>query len=587
MVGAVSRESERKGSLLEEINIRSLGLIDSASIEFKAGLNVITGETGAGKTMLLNALSLILGQKADADFIRQGQERAVVSGRFSLPQKTGGELQELLDEHEPEIEDGAILLARQLGRDGKSKAQISGSSTTASTLASFADQLIEIHGQHANLVLTKANKQREMLDIFAGQSLSTALLAYQEALKSYQSLRREIAELKKALSDRDSEIKSLEELVNDFAKLKPQSFELAQLEALISKLESVEDLRSASLGAQQALSDEEVGALNSLHSAKKSLAGAKGRDTQLDQIAETISEKLFDLIDAASDLDRYLDSLAADPQALELAQSRRAALNLFAKKFGKSSDRNEALTEAILRAEGARNRIKDLSGGDERLAEMGRELGELREKLLEKALSLSDLREQSAKKLSLSVTNELVELAMAKAIFEVRVESRDGSSDDHFTVFGLDEVFMLFTAHSGGELLAVSKAASGGELSRLMLALEVVLAGSYPLGTYVFDEVDAGVGGKAALEVGKRLRKLAMNSQVIVVTHLPQVALWADNHILVEKDSNGLLSSTSIKSLSDQEREIEIARMLSGIEESEHAQEHARELLNLRFSDVG
>jgi DNA repair protein RecN (Recombination protein N) len=493
----------------------------------------------------------------------------------------------LLDEHEPEIEDGAILLARQLGRDGKSKAQISGSSTTASTLASFADQLIEIHGQHANLVLTKANKQREMLDIFAGQSLSTALLAYQEALKSYQSLRREIAELKKALSDRDSEIKSLEELVNDFAKLKPQSFELAQLEALISKLESVEDLRSASLGAQQALSDEEVGALNSLHSAKKSLAGAKGRDTQLDQIAETISEKLFDLIDAASDLDRYLDSLAADPQALELAQSRRAALNLFAKKFGKSSDRNEALTEAILRAEGARNRIKDLSGGDERLAEMGRELGELREKLLEKALSLSDLREQSAKKLSLSVTNELVELAMAKAIFEVRVESRDGSSDDHFTVFGLDEVFMLFTAHSGGELLAVSKAASGGELSRLMLALEVVLAGSYPLGTYVFDEVDAGVGGKAALEVGKRLRKLAMNSQVIVVTHLPQVALWADNHILVEKDSNGLLSSTSIKSLSDQEREIEIARMLSGIEESEHAQEHARELLNLRFSDVG
>jgi DNA repair protein RecN (Recombination protein N) len=587
MVGAVSRESERKGSLLEEINIRSLGLIDSASIEFKAGLNVITGETGAGKTMLLNALSLILGQKADADFIRQGQERAVVSGRFSLPEKTGGELQELLDEHEPEIEDGAILLARQLGRDGKSKAQISGSSTTASTLASFADQLIEIHGQHANLVLTKANKQREMLDIFAGQSLSTALLAYQEALKSYQSLRREIAELKKALSDRDSEIKSLEELVNDFAKLKPQSFELAQLEALISKLESVEDLRSASLGAQQALSDEEVGALNSLHSAKKSLAGAKGRDTQLDQIAETISEKLFDLIDAASDLDRYLDSLAADPQALELAQSRRAALNLFAKKFGKSSDRNEALTEAILRAEGARNRIKDLSGGDERLAEMGRELGELREKLLEKALSLSDLREQSAKKLSLSVTNELVELAMAKAIFEVRVESRDGSSDDHFTVFGLDEVFMLFTAHSGGELLAVSKAASGGELSRLMLALEVVLAGSYPLGTYVFDEVDAGVGGKAALEVGKRLRKLAMNSQVIVVTHLPQVALWADNHILVEKDSNGLLSSTSIKSLSDQEREIEIARMLSGIEESEHAQEHARELLNLRFSDVG
>ena len=587
MAGAVSKKGERKGSLLEEINIRSLGLIDSATIEFKEGLNVITGETGAGKTMLLNALSLILGQKADADYIRQGQERAVVSGRFRLPEKINQELKILIQEHEPEIEESSILLSRHLGRDGKSKAQLSGSATTASTLISFADQLIEIHGQHANLVLTKANKQREILDIFAGQGLFTALLAYQEALKNYQVLRKEIAELKKALGDRDSEIKSLEELVNDFAKLKPQGAELSQLEAQISKLESVEDLRIASLGAQQALSDEEAGALNSLHSAKKSLTGAKGRDAQLDQIADAISEKLFDLIDAASDLDRYLDSLSADPQALELAQSRRAALSSFAKKYGKSGDKNEALAEAMDKAEGAKNRIKDLSGGDDRLAEMGRELEGLRAKLLEVATSLSALRVQSAKKLSSSVTKELVELAMAKAVFEVRVESKDGNSDDHFSPFGLDEVFMLFNAHSGGELLAVSKAASGGELSRLMLALEVVLAGSYPLGTYVFDEVDAGVGGKAALEVGKRLRKLAMNSQVIVVTHLPQVALWADNHILVEKDSNGLLSSTSIKSLSDQEREIEIARMLSGIEESEHAQDHARELLNLRFSDVG
>ena len=587
MAGAVSKKGERKGSLLEEINIRSLGLIDSATIEFREGFNVITGETGAGKTMLLNALALILGQKADADYIRQGQDRAVVSGRFRLPEKISENLSALINEHEPEIEESSILLSRQLGRDGKSKAQLSGSSTTASTLISFADQLIEIHGQHANLVLTKANKQREILDIFAGQRFSIALLAYQDALKSYQVLRKEIAELKKALGDRDSEIKSLEELVNDFAKLKPQGSELSQLEALISKLESVEDLRIASLGAQQALSDEEAGALNSLHSAKKSLTGAKGRDAQLDQIADAISEKLFDLIDAASDLDRYLDSLSADPQALELAQSRRAALSSFAKKYGSASDKSEALSEAIIKAEGARNRIKDLSGGDDRLAEMGRELEELRAKLLDAAETLSVLRADSAKKLSSSVTKELVELAMAKAVFEVRIESRDGGSDDHFSPFGLDEVFMLFTAHSGRELLPVSKAASGGELSRLMLALEVVLAGSYPLGTYVFDEVDAGVGGKAALEVGRRLRKLAMNSQVIVVTHLPQVALWADNHILVEKDSNGLLSSTSIKSLSDQEREIEIARMLSGIEESEHAQDHARELLNLRFSDVG
>jgi len=587
MAGVASKRSERLGSLLEEINIRSLGLIDSATIEFKDGLNVITGETGAGKTMLLNALSLILGQKADADYIRQGQDRAVVSGRFRLPHRITGDLKELIDEHEPEIEEGAILVARHLGRDGKSKAQLAGATTTASTLAAFADLFVEIHGQHTNLVLTKANKQREILDLFAGQQLSPWLSSYQKVLSSYQERKKEIAELEKALSDRDREIRSLEELVSEFTKIKPQDGELSQLETLISRLESVEDLRLASLGAVHALSDEESGAIDSLHRAKRSLSSAKGRDPQLDQVAEAISEKLFELIDAASDLDRYLESLSADPQGLELAQSRRGVLSTFAKRYGQSSDRNQALAEAIQRGEGAKKRIEDLGGGDERLAEMARELEALRGELLKAAKLLTQLRGESAKKLSSSVTKELVELAMAKAIFEVRIESRDGNSDDDFTPFGLDEVSLLFTAHRGGELLAVSKVASGGELSRLMLALEVVLAGSYPLGTYVFDEVDSGVAGKAALEVGKRLRRLAENSQVIVVTHLPQVALWADNHIFVEKDSNGLLSSTSIKSLSDQERELEIARMLSGIEKSEHAQEHARELLNLRFSDVG
>ncbi|NDA83058.1 MAG: hypothetical protein EBY01_08410 [Actinobacteria bacterium] len=216
---------------------------------------------------------------------------------------------------------------------------------------------------------------------------------------------------------------------------------------------------------------------------------------------------------------------------------------------------------------------------------METELVSLRKDLLKKALELSEMRIKAAVILGSSVTQELHLLAMPKALFEVHIEPRTGDSDGDFLQYGLDEITMFFTSHSGGELLPIAKAASGGELSRLMLAIEVVIAENYPLGTYVFDEVDAGVGGRAALEVGRRLRKLAQSSQVIVVTHLAQVALWADNHIVVEKDTSGTVTESSIRRITDHDRELEIARMLSGVEDSEHAQEHARELLDLRITE--
>lgn len=584
MDGVVSKKSAVRRSLLEEINIRGIGVIDNALVEFTPGFNVITGETGAGKTMLLTALSLILGGKTDGDLVRTGHDRLTTSGTFVMPEKRSERLQVLIDEFDPQIDDNRIIFSRHVTRDGKSRAQLCGVSTTAAVLHELGSEFIEVHGQHANLVLSKANKQRELLDSLGGEELESIAITYREALANYLALKAQIAELRRSLADRDREIASLEELQREFSKIKPKKGELSDLDNLISRLESVEDLRIAATGAAQGLNDEEHGAITSLHQTKRFLMGARGKDEYLDALHDRISDSLFNLIDVASDLDRYLESLSADPNALETSLSRRALLLTFAKKFGTGAEKAEALDDAIDQGQNALQRIRDLTGGDERIVELEEELRSLRLTLVDTARSLSNERETLAAKMSSSVTKELHQLAMPKAQFSVNVSTKSGEQDSEFSTSGIDDVAMLFTAHGGGELLPISKAASGGELSRLMLAIEVVIAERYPLGTYVFDEVDAGVGGKAALDVGRRLRELSKSAQVIVVTHLAQVAMWADTHIVVEKDSAGAVTESSIRTLRDDEREREIARMLSGVEESEHAQEHARELLDLRLS---
>jgi DNA repair protein RecN (Recombination protein N) len=561
-----------------------LGVIEKALVEFSPGLNVITGETGAGKTMVLTALTLVLGGKTDSDLIRNGSERLSVSGTFSLGADNSGKIRALCEDHDIEVSDSSIILARSVSRDGKSRALISGASTTATTMSLLGSEFIEIHGQHGNLVLTKPNKQREILDLSGGRVISEKLEKYRSLLSHYLEQKRAITELRKALADRDREIESLRDLSQEAERLRPKLNEFLELDSVISRLESVEDLRVASSGAQQVLSDEELGALNSLHQLKRFLSSAKGKDSDLDAITERANDALFSLIDLSTDLDRYVTGLSADPQALENALTRRATLSTFIKKYAQSTDKNEALNEVIDHAARAQQRIKDLTGGDDRIRQLESEAQKTRLDLVASANVLTVERQKCARDLSSKVTSELHALSMPKATFSIKVETSESSDDRNFSQSGLDEVAMVFSSHNDGSLLPISKAASGGELSRLMLALEVVIAEQYPLGTYVFDEVDAGVGGKAALEVGRRLRKLANTSQVIVVTHLPQVALWADNHIVVEKDDSGTVTESTIRRISDSDREREIARMLSGVDGSEHAQEHARELLNLRIS---
>ncbi len=576
---ANSKKSGR--SRLNELTIRNLGVIEEAAIEFAPGLNVLTGETGAGKTMVVTALSLIAGGKTDSDLIRLGCERLSVAGTFSLPERPTTNLESLLSEHDPEIEDNSIILTRTITREGKSKASLSGAPTTSSTLATFANELIEIHGQHGALALTKGSRQRDLLDNFSGDRALDAISKYQVAYENFREIRRRLFDLNKSESSRFSKIQELEQLLKDDAKLQPKIGEFEDLERKIALSENVEELRINLGEVVLTLSAEEIGALVLIDRARKALNALSAKDERFLEQSKRADSAFFDLSDLANESATLLESFGEDLAPLDDLLTRKAALRNFAKKYGGDGDLAEQLPRALERAKAAKNEIADLSGGEERVAALKSELNDARKELLKAAKFLSDVRVEAAVRLTTAVNKEIAELAMPNARFACEVSAQENPKDEDFDATGINEISMKFSAHQNGELLPISKAASGGELSRLMLAIEVVAAGNSPLGTYLFDEVDSGIGGKAALEVGKRLKKLALDSQVIVVTHLPQVAIWADRHLIVNKDSSGSISESSISIATGLARESEIARMLSGVSDSEHAQEHARELLDL------
>jgi len=579
MVG-VGNSNNFGRSRLIELSIRNLGVIEEAAIEFAPGLNVVTGETGAGKTMVLTALSLVAGEKSDSDLIRLDSERLSVTGIFELPSKPASQLGTLLEEQALDIED-SIILSRNINRDGKSRASISGVPTTVSKLADFSDELMEIHGQHGAVTLTKSSRQRDLLDNFGGARAEIALAEYKKALESFQEIKRRLHDLDKSESSRVAKIQELETLLKDEAKIKPKSGELEDVENKISVLENLEDLRIHLSEIREALTSDEHGALRGIDRARRAFAALSVKDERFSEKVKRAESAYFELSDLANEGGILLDELNEGGISLDELLERKAAIKGFAKKHGGEGDIEEQLQRALERAKAAKNEIADLSGGEDRVAALKSDLEKVRRSLIEKAGSLSEIRIDAAARLTNAVNDELNELAMPNARFLCQIDSAKDFDKDDFPFHGTDEVTMKFSAHQSGELLPISKVASGGELSRLMLAIEVVAAGNSPLGTYLFDEVDAGIGGKAALEVGKRLKRLASTSQVIVVTHLPQVAIWADHHLVVNKDSTGSISESSISIATGEERETEIARMLSGVSESEHAQEHARELLNL------
>ena len=561
----------RKRPKLNEISISGIGVIEKSSLEFGPGLTVITGETGAGKTMVLTALNLVLGGKADSALVRHGQERAIANATFEIPT----EFASRFEDKGIVSEDGELILTRTVSKDGKSKAVASGAAVSASALQEISEELVMVHGQAASQTLTKSSKHLELLDLYANTDLSNFQKLHSEATE----LSKRIKAMKSAGRERERELEALRDFAAAYKKTKPQAGELQEVNDEISRLNSIEGLTSTAGQASGIIEDDESGVLTQLGSARKSLEKALSLDPSLTEISEKLNEAFFEVQDIAANLASYLSDLAADPTKLEYLQGRKAELNTFIKRHSKSTstDSNQALHELIEQAANVDNQISDLEGGDDRIAELEKELKAIQASCVVAAEDISKARSTFGTKLAKAASEEIHALSMPNTNLVVQVNSGKDFSD--LTANGFDEVNFYLQTHKDAPLVSIAKGASGGELSRVALAIEVVIAMNEEIGTYIFDEVDAGVGGKAAIEVGRRLKELSKVAQVIVVTHLPQVAAWGDTHFVVTKDQSGSVSLSQVRKVSANERVEEIARMLAGHESSESARKHAEELI--------
>lgn len=557
--------------MLEEIRIQGLGVIEDAVLELDPGLTVVTGETGAGKTMVVTGLSLLLGGRADSGAVRTGAERAVVEGRLRIDPGTAAARR--ADEAGAELEDGTLITVRTVSKDGRSRAYAGGAGVPAALLAELAEDLVTLHGQSDQLRLLRPVRQREILDRYAGQPVLKPLAAYRKVYSRLAAIDTELTELQAKARDRAQEADLLRFGLSEVEAVEPVSGEDDALSAEEERLAHADGLRGAAEQAHLALvGDEDPGAeasdaLTLLAGARKALDGMRSYDPELASLADRIAEAASLVADAGADLASYAAGVDTDPARLQAISERRAALSALTRKYGESVD------EVLAWAEQAAVRLADLDGSDDRIAELQAEQAKLRAELTELAGKVSQARTKAGKKLGGAVTSELAALAMPHAVLTAQVTPVEPGPH------GADEVELLLQPHAGAPARPVQRGASGGELSRVMLAIEVVFAHTDGAPTFVFDEVDAGVGGKAAVEIGRRLAKLARTAQVIVVTHLPQVAAFADRHYVVRKSDDGSITRSGLLRLDDGSRIEELARMLAGLEDSATARAHAEELL--------
>jgi DNA repair protein RecN (Recombination protein N) len=562
--------------LIEQIRIRDLGVISEATLDMGPGLTVLTGETGAGKTMVLNALGLLLGARSDASAIRKDQNQAFVEGRWLLPKDALNRITEA----GIEIEDGELLVSRSISSEGRSKATVSGRSVPVGVLTEIGEHLAVVHGQSDQIRLKSAAAQREALDQFAGSNLAKLLSEYEETYSAWKMAANRLAVLSTESSTRAREADEIRAAVEELTKLDPKPGEDQELSELAEKLTHLEELRIAAANAHEELSSESFedgrDAITSIGKARRALEQVSNHDPELEKLAEQLKEIGFSLNETAASISSYIAGLDSDGAAqLETVQSRRAELSAAMRKYGPS------LEEVIAYLENSGSRLLDLDSSDEAIAKLALEEQHYSKQAHDLAEQITAIRTQAAAALSTAVTAELSALAMNGASLDVQV-----SRLNELSTHGIDQVALLLSAYPGAEPRPIGKGASGGELSRIMLAIEVVLAKSELAPTFIFDEVDAGVGGAAATEVGKRLAMLARNAQVIVVTHLPQVAAFANRHLRVLKSSTAEYTATDVVRLEGEQVVEELARMLSGLSESESGRSHAKELLDLAQSAI-
>ncbi|MEO6144252.1 MAG: DNA repair protein RecN [Dermatophilaceae bacterium] len=579
--------------MLREIRIQNLGVIDDAVLELSDGLNVVTGETGAGKTMVVSGLGLLLGARADAGLVRTGAKRAVVEGVVEVGSEHPAALRAI--EAGGDVED-SLILARTVSAEGRSKAHVGGRTAPVSVLAEIGELLVAVHGQSDQWRLRQPEQHRVVLDRFAGEAVAGPLVRYTSLYDEFHQVGAELRHLRGLARDRAREIDVLRTGLAEIEAVDPVAGEDLDLRAEDERLAHTDGLR-ASAGQAHALLTGDPDSMYSgaggvegpssgdvvgqLGTARAALAPMTSHDPALADLDRRLQELGYLSADLGTDLAAYLSDVDVDPARLAWVQNRRAELARLLRKYGDTAD------DVLEWAKESAARLIELEGVDDRVDGLRVRLEALRDDLTSCAVELSAARRHAAADLGARVTTEISHLAMGKAVVQVVVGRRldpdglflsPGHEGVRFTRHGIDDVEILLAPNPGAMARSVAKAASGGELSRVMLALEVV-TGSGDVPTFVFDEVDAGVGGKVALDVGARLAALAATSQVIVVTHLAQVAAYADRHLVVRKTDDGHITASGVVAVAGEERLRELARMMAGDEESEVAIEHARELL--------
>jgi len=571
--------------MLAEMRIQGLGVIDDATLELDPGLTVLTGETGAGKTMVVTGLTLLGGGRAEASRVADGARRAVVEGRFSAEPAAVAVADEVGAEPD---DDGTLIAVRTVGADGRSRAHLGGRSVPVGVLGRLAEATLAVHGQNDQLRLLRPAEQRALLDRFAGETVAEPLGRYRAVRSEWMRISAELVERRDGARKLAQEADLLRHGLTEITAVDPQPGEDVELVAHARRLAEADELRAVASAAQAALVGAEdvpdvPAALALIGEARHRLAAAG--DTELSALDARLTEALALLGDVGAELTGYLDRLDADPERLASVLSRQAELKALTRKYAADVD------GVLAWAAAARERLGSLDVSDEALAGLTARRDGLAVELAEHAAAVTAARTKAAGRLAADTTAELAGLAMADARLLVAVTQRVAGAGAAEAVRvgrrelvagaeGVDEVELRLVAHAGASPQPLHKGASGGELSRVMLALEVALAGADPVPTMVFDEVDAGVGGRAAVEIGRRLARLASRHQVIVVTHLPQVAAYADRHLVVDKSRrDGGKARSRVRTLAEDERIVELARMLAGLDDTDTGRAHAEELL--------
>lgn len=550
--------------MLSELYIENLAVIEKATIDFSDKLNVFTGETGAGKSILINGINAILGQRVTKDIVRTGTDKAVISALFT---DIGDNVLQVLDELGISTEDGQLFLTREIRSDGGSVARVNSRAVNVSVLKAIGETLVTIHGQHDNQILMAPERHIEILDSYAE---SEALIEdYHSSFRELQSIAKKINKIKTEQSKKEFRMAELADIVEEINALNIHEGEDKEIEAELNISKNAVAISEALYMAKQLLSgdDDTDGAVEMTQRASKSVEGYTDIMTEISPIYDRLSSAAIEMEDISEEIGSLLDSLDIDPKRYDYLNQRSDELRRIMKKYGPELD------DVLTTLENSQNELDELSGAEQSLDELNKEKERLLAEVSKKAKALSDHRKKAGERFVSQVTEELEFLNMPKV--KLVVQQKTGK----LTINGMDSIEFLISANLGEEPKPIAKIASGGELSRIMLALKNVIAEKDSIGTLIFDEIDTGVSGRAAQKIGIKLKQISRLRQVLCVTHLAQMAVMADNHLLIEKNIQGDRTVTTVRALDHEQRKYEIARIMGGENITELMLENAEQYL--------